>query len=262
MQRISIETRHALFSQQNAVLGIHGSASSGRQWHALAERLGGVAHVHAPDLPGYGASAQDAGARLTSLAGILERRTERFHLVAHSFGGAVALRLAHAYPDRVASVTLYDPITAGPDANGHHPLPGALDSVWRRYADAHPSELMSRFYDFWATGTTWAELAPRQQQRLLRDHAGLCRDMMEITTGLWAVPKHAYQGPVKIFRGQLSPKVTVEMAEQIASTHPEASVIPLSGMGHFAPLTQTDALNLHLVPAILNNCRHLVSLAA
>ncbi len=254
MQCSPIDIRHSRPPSQKVVLALHGSASSGRQWQALAKRLQGTAHVIAPDLPGYGTSATDTGERFAAPARIIEQRAEPLHFIAHSFGGAVALRLAHAYPNRVASVTLYDPIAAGPDATGRHPLPGALDTIWRRYADAPPPELMSRFYDFWATGRSWADLTPDQQERLLRDHAGLCRDMTEIKSGRWTVSKHAFGGPITIFRGQLSPEVTAAMAHRIARTHHQVSVIALPGMGHFAPLAQTDALNAHLVPAILNAC--------
>ena len=262
MHRTTTEFRHPPFSSTNAVLAIHGSASSGRQWKALAEQLRGTAHVYTPDLPGYGTSAGDTGDRLEALTRIVEQQTEGVHLVAHSFGGAIALCLAHAHPDHVASVTLYDPITAQPDVTGRYPLPGALDTIWRRYAHASPPKLMSRFYDFWASGNTWKDLAPDQQGRLLRDHPGLYRDITEITSGQWAIPRYAYRGPVKIFRGQLSPRVTAEIADHIARAHRKATVIPLPGMGHFAPLTQADALNAHLIPAILNSRAPVSSRAA
>ena len=102
-----------------------------------------------------------------------------------------------------------------------------------------------------SSGRQWQDLTPHQQERLLRDHPGLCRDMTEITSGHWAIPLYAYCGPVTIFRGQLSPRVTADMAQHIARIHPRVSVISLQSMGHFAPLVQADALpQTQNVPAL------------
>lgn len=235
------------------VLAIHGSASSGGQWRALSDQLTGRMQVIAPDLLGYGKAASCVCDRLAALEHLLFLCGEAVHMVAHSFGGAVALRLAHAHPERIKSLTLYDPISAQPSASGYHRLPAELDSIWRCYADAPAPELMSRFYNFWANDSTWSDLLPRQQERLLRDHPGLCRDMMEITAGRWAIPNPRYRGPITVFRGQLSPRVIADMAQRVARDHVGASDIQLPNMGHFAPLTQTAALNGHLISAILDN---------
>lgn len=268
MQRAASEFEHLHEQFRNTasdlplVLAIHGSASSGRQWRSLADQLSGAARVCAPDLPGYGSAARDTMDRLAVLGQVIRHSTGLINLVAHSFGGAVALRLAHEHPDRVASVTLYDPITADPDATGRHRLPGALDNVWQCYADGHPTELMSRFYDFWADGTKWANLQLHQQERLLVDYSGLYRDMTEITRGDWAIPQHTYRGPITVFRGQLSPRVTIEMAQNIAYAHSRTSVVTLQGMGHFAPLTQSQQLNAHLRTAIFENSAGVTAHAA
>lgn len=69
--------------------------------------------VLAPDMPGYGALA-DVDSGQISLPGQVEylrgemdavsAGTERWHLVGHSVGGAIAALFAAAYPQRVASV--------------------------------------------------------------------------------------------------------------------------------------------------------------
>ena len=82
------------------IMAIHGSASTARQWQRFADDLRRAANVMAPDLPGYGRAAGDKNPRLRSLERAIAGRAVHIHLVAHSFGGAVALKLAQARPER------------------------------------------------------------------------------------------------------------------------------------------------------------------
>jgi len=111
-------TRHASGGAgQGTVLLIHGFAGDGRAWLRVASQLqrDGLV-VHAPDLPGHGASTVTATdvpglvAETVRYAGTL---TGPLHIVGHSLGGAVAAQLAAALGDRVASLTLIAPAGIG-----------------------------------------------------------------------------------------------------------------------------------------------------
>ena len=70
--------------------------------------------MRAVDLPGHGGSAYDPGRDLhdqatANAAALLEDRGPA-HLVGHSFGGTVALRLGVEMPEKVASLTLIEPV--------------------------------------------------------------------------------------------------------------------------------------------------------
>ena len=100
-----------------AVISLHSSASSPRQWSALAQTLGPAYRVAAPALIGYGdapdwhherpLSLDDEAQRIEPL---IEAEPEGVYLVGHSFGGAVALRLAQRNPGKVRSLALYEPV--------------------------------------------------------------------------------------------------------------------------------------------------------
>jgi lipase len=106
------------------VLGIHGLTGHGRRWEHLATRHLTDVALAGPDLLGHGRSPWSApwtiDANVAALARVIERNgntsAEPVVVVAHSFGGAVALQLAAARPDLVASLVLLDP-AVGLDGN-------------------------------------------------------------------------------------------------------------------------------------------------
>ncbi len=100
--------------QPAQILAVHGLTGHGLRWRTLAtQHLPGFSVV-APDLLGHGRSSWEApwtlDANVAALADLLGREAARpVVVVGHSFGGAVALKLAVARPDLVASLVLLDP---------------------------------------------------------------------------------------------------------------------------------------------------------
>ena len=92
------------------VLAIHGLTGHGQRWQTLATRHLADVTVAAPDLLGHGRSSWAApwtiDANATALADLLEAPAV---VVGHSFGGAIALRLAASRPDLVSALVLLDP---------------------------------------------------------------------------------------------------------------------------------------------------------
>jgi pimeloyl-ACP methyl ester carboxylesterase len=96
-----------------AIVLLHGNGGSSRDWNGVIPALATRNRVLAPDLPGYGESAQADNSSPTELA----RRVRTFMvtvgaetavLVGHSMGGLVALHLALAHPAEVSKLVLVD----------------------------------------------------------------------------------------------------------------------------------------------------------
>ncbi len=100
--------------RQSVVL-VHGLGKNGmRDWIEVIKGLESQYHVIAFDLPGFGASSAEAGRYSpTRYANVLNKVIDKYShprpiVVGHSLGGAVALRFASLYPQRLERLILVD----------------------------------------------------------------------------------------------------------------------------------------------------------
>lgn len=101
------------------ILMIHGASANAREFSwTLAPDLAKDHRIFMPDRPGHGYSERPEGAsqlgiQAVQMVGVLEALApgEKAVLVGHSFGGAVALRVALDRPDLVKGVVLLAPVT-------------------------------------------------------------------------------------------------------------------------------------------------------
>ncbi len=99
-----------------ALVMLHGFALDARMWRRQVEAFGGDHRILLLDLPGFGPQAREVGevepakevARAMDAA-----KLSRAHLIASSYGAAVAVDYAFQHPDRVASLVLAAPMLLG-----------------------------------------------------------------------------------------------------------------------------------------------------
>ena len=159
-----------------SVVCLHASASSGHQWRVLQSRLTGRYRVFAPDLYGVADTppwADEGGLTLADEVALLEpmfaAAGKSFHLIGHSYGGAVAARAALANPGRIRSLVLIEPVLFGLLIAEDPGQPAAREIVAVRddtSAAADRGALESageRFVDYWMGSGTWANMpSPRR----------------------------------------------------------------------------------------------------
>ncbi|WP_222124115.1 alpha/beta fold hydrolase [Microbacterium paludicola] len=100
---------------------LHGTPWSSALWRPLADALAARFTVHLWDMPGYGQSsmdpahAVDLGQQGELFAALLSAwGLDRPHVVAHDFGGAVALRARTLHGARYRSLCLVDVVALSP----------------------------------------------------------------------------------------------------------------------------------------------------
>ena len=117
--RISINALRAGDPQAETILFIHGNLSSSTFWERTMLAFEDAYHCIAPDLRGFGATQAlkvNAALGLADMAedllGLLDcLALPRCHVVGHSMGGGVAMRMMLMRPERLRSVALVNTIS-------------------------------------------------------------------------------------------------------------------------------------------------------
>lgn len=198
------------------VVLVHGQGMSSRYMEPLGDRLARFARVHAPDQPGFGASAEPP--RALDLEGLADfhaaylRATGlgRATLLGNSFGCQIAAACAERHPEAVERLVLQGP-TADPASrtvvgiarrwfeNGRHEPsnPGFLLAEYRRAGFAR------------VAGTFRAMLRDRIEDRL---------------------PK--VTAPVLVVRGERDPIAPEAWAARLAGLAPRGRLVTVPGAAH------------------------------
>ena len=232
---------------QPTVLLLHSSGLSGRQWRPLAAALG--RRALAPSLLGYEESdplPPGQGALLTDLAvaeALLLQQDAPVDLVGHSYGGALALRLATRHPERVRRIVVHEPVSWGVlYSDGPQDLCDSAQAFLTASNLLDPqfggSEgWMQRFVDYWSGPGAWAQMPPPHQADFLQRGAKIAAEVRDLC--LDRTPAAAYMDldqPVTITVGQHTPVEERGVCDILAAQLRHASRIVLPG-GHMAPVS-------------------------
>jgi pimeloyl-ACP methyl ester carboxylesterase len=240
-----------------AVVLLSGLAMSPAGWDPVAERLVAAGHRvvrpqtrgHAPsDAPPTGYRLADLSADVDTVLGALG--TTRVHLVGHSLGGMVAVQVALAHPDRVASLALLGaPIAGQPPA----PAFGAwAGRVLRLARDGLPA-LLAALPDTAAFAhripdPALAATVRQQVTTTLRAPAFVGENFADVPAVAAARPNPWQRlrageltAPLLVLDGADDPLVGAG-AEPTAAHVPDARSVVLLGAGHLALLEQPAAV--------------------
>lgn len=250
------------------VVLLHSSASSGAQWKDTIDELRSRHRVITPDLPGYGSSEVDQTQPADSLdtdamaiVELIDRFSEPVHLVGHSFGAAVATKVAMFGGDRLRSLTLIEPAlfhllrASGADDQALFQEIACVEGVIAACAqDDDAAAGMAHFIDYWNGAGTWAALTPNVQDMYTAQIGRVLRDFTAGRNESWGLERAArISCPTFAYMGLDSRTVTQRTTEMLAETIPNASLTMVAEADHMLPLTHphviAPALKRHFAAA-------------
>lgn len=244
-----------------AVVLLHSSMSSKSQWSSLKAQLGDAYRCIAVDLQGYGASpfpadagedyvhtlAHEVDAVVASIASELEPG-EAFHLIGHSFGGACALHMARRMPQRVLSLTLFEPVAFHLLPDTHPAKAEIVGVVGAIQAGASDRDATRIFIDYWNRAGAFDAAPAGAQEKMVSQIAKVKLDFQALLGEPATLDELSMLTmPALVMAGERSPPSTRLLVQQLGVSLPNATALSLR-TAHMGPITHGEIVN----PAIVN----------
>jgi len=243
---------------EHRYLLLHSSLSSARQWQPLMALLGRESCL-ALDLLGYGKAMQTAWPRRDvtleeEQTAIQEQlpgdwQDSSWHLIGHSYGGVNALKLAHDFPEQVASLSLYEPVAffllQGEERKGALAL---MDEINTWLDTGEPQKAAERFIDYWNQPGSYLQMQPAMQEAFALGIHKVAADfhaLMTTSLTLEDLTRQVTQ-PTLLMQGELSQATAHQVIQQLASGLANSQVAYFQA-GHMGAISHSQEVNQTLV---------------
>jgi pimeloyl-ACP methyl ester carboxylesterase len=240
-----------------AVVLIHAGGANSGQWRSLMERLAGRFRLLACDMSGCGRSPAFPAERTYTLDEevhfldpVFEAAGEAFHLLGHSYGGAVALKAALRHRLRLRSLMLFEPVlfslllAAAPRSEAAREIVAVANST-TELADRGESDAAAReFVDYWFEPGRWESLREESRAPV---RAGMSRAGARWRALLHDPATFADLGVIDVrtllLVAQDSRAPARAVSELLIRTLPNARSVEIAAVGHMAPLLNPGQVN-------------------
>lgn len=256
IQQLAGTPINAIATQKNdVVLALHCSGGNAKQWRGLTHALDARYEVHTPEHFGTSAQHTWSSTKVLTLASeaeqslqIIDQTDKNVHLVGHSYGGALALHIALARPERISSLSLFEPcafhllpklgVFAAEEMSEITALAAAIQ---QHTTNGDNGSAMHRFVDYWNGEGAWFDMKPDHQENLMAwaPNATNAFDALFAEESVAQDYRHL-DIPVQLLQGACSPNPVHVVSASLSRLLPDCEVARLPGVGHMGPLTHAE----------------------
>jgi len=246
------------------VVLLHSSASSSRQWSAVTETLQSEFDTRSVDLHGHGAQpAWNGGRPLTvadevALVEPLLHAADGVHLIGHSYGGAVAAKVAAMFPQAVRSLSVYEPVLFralfddDPCSAAAREV-AELSAALGQHLDAGDDLAAAQtFVSYWAGRDAWGHMSADRRSAVAARMGAVQPQFDALRRDDFAFDRLP-DCPTLFLTGAATVVSTRRIGEIARHWRPQARHRVLDGMGHMGPITHAAAVN-RVLEQFLREC--------
>ena len=245
-----VQLFHEAHGAGDPVVLVHGSWADHHSWDLVVPALARSRRVIAYDRRGHSQSPVRRPANVHQHVADLVALVDHLgagpvHLVGHSGGASIVLRVATHHPDRVRSLVVHEPplmdMLEG-DASHAEALRGlrrrqaAVEALLR---DGHMEEAARTFVEDLAFGPgAWDRLPARSRDTFVRNAPTFLAEIDDpdvLRLDLKAL--RGYRGPALLSLGDRSPPLFAPVMERVATALPHAARHTFAGAGHVPHLS-------------------------
>ncbi len=240
-------------NETEVVVFIHSTGTGPFLWQSVPDAAVGARATLFPANIGYGPNGLvERGRTVTvreEVAHVLAAIPDderRVHLVAHSYGGLVALHAMPLLADRLASAFLFEPVVFGGLARASDADPAAVAQA-REFA-AHPwfltdaerggrDEWLEMFIDYWNRPGSWAKLPAPMRELSLAVGWKMFQEVRACFLDETPFSSFRLTVPTTMALGDRTTVASRAMSQGLARSHSNVALVEIGGVGHMAPLT-------------------------
>jgi pimeloyl-ACP methyl ester carboxylesterase len=238
-----------------AVILGHCSSASHKEWLPLIEKLTPDWHVLAPDFIGYGQSGAwpedkvfTGQADVNVLLELAKKTDGPVHLVAHSYGAALALAAARELGSKVKSLVLVEPVAFNLLRVEHRPEWSDIErlgvAVLTAVGRGDDREAAASFMRYWLGRFRWWMSPERFKEAITATIRKVALEFMIAIDAETRLSDFAsVEAPTLLIVGGKTRAPARAVIDMLATTLPNASVKVLKGAGHMSPFTHPSELN-------------------
>lgn len=238
------------------VLLLHCSSSTHSQWWSLWNLLEANFEVWAPDLYGYGGTDLWTGGsenlieeEAKLIRGLIDKIGAPVHLVGHSIGGVISLRVAMEDPSLLKSLVLIEPVAAwllegDQDLSPYLEFRDIRNEFHSRFAAGDIDAAVLPYYDYWSGAGAWGKTEGKLREYVLATAEKVGQEFAAIyNSDNMFSPLENIDLPTTIIRGADTPSPTRRIADILSFTWPHASLHTIPDAGHLSPISHPAEVN-------------------
>lgn len=251
-----MKAHHRITGEGPTVVLLHGSMASQEQWRPLVQELQVEYRVITMDLLGYGKTPfpenpatyglDDESAVLQHIIETTLPKDEPYHLIGHSYGGAVAMYHGYIHKSRVCSLTAIEPMAFHLLEKSHQHLRISQQMIEEIRGDISRGDAIEgaeKFIDLWMSTGTFDRLGEREKTVLGKGVKKMVLDFQAAAAEPLSITDYAtLPRPFNLIAGRKSPPYSLSITELIAREIEGNGLFWVDG-GHFSPVSHYYQVN-------------------